>query len=95
VNQEATPLEEHILVVAERDSASRPGAFAPVYSERTIGAEDEVVTSEVLAAGRLRSSGGAILVLFRDLYEGGRYALLERVGPRRWLLRWTSVYTGC
>lgn len=95
VSQEARPLEEHILLVAERDSAAPRAAFAPVYSERTIGAEDEVVTSEVLAAVRVRASGSALVVLFRDLYEGGRYAVLERVGPRRWLLRWTSVYTGC
>ena len=95
VNQEARPLEEHILLVAERDSGAARGSFGPVYSERTIGAEDEVVTSEVLAAARVRTSGTAIVVLLRDLYEGGRYAVLERVGPRRWLLRWTSVYTGC
>ena len=95
VNQEARPLEEHILLVAERDSGVARGTFRPVYSERSIGADDEVVTSEVLAAARVRSGGEAIVVLYRDLYEGGRYALLERVAPRLWRLRWTSIYTGC
>ena len=95
VNQEARPLEEHILLVAERDSGAARRAWRPVYSERSIGADDEVVTSEVLAAARVRASGSPILVLYRDLYEGGRYAVLERVVPGRWRLRWTSIYTGC
>jgi hypothetical protein len=95
VNQEARPLEEHILLVAERDSGAARRAYRPVYSERSIGADDEVVTNEVLAAARVRATGSAIVVLYRDLYEGGRYAVLERVEPGRWRLRWTSVYTGC
>lgn len=95
VNQEANPLEEHILLVAERDTtAQQSERYRSVYSERTSGTEEGIETSEVLAAVRL---GGdrVLLVLGRQGLETAAYALLERFAPARWRVKWTSVHTGC
>lgn len=99
VNQEANPLEEHILLVAERDSAAgeRDAAtrYRTGYSERTSGTEETVETTEILAAITLRSPPRTALVLGRVGQESGAYSLLERAHDGRWRVRWTSVHTGC
>ena len=50
LNQEASPQEEHLLIVLERDTLPGPGGAAPpyiaAYSERVSGAEDDVESSE-------------------------------------------------
>ncbi|MFN2399608.1 MAG: hypothetical protein ABR543_13370 [Gemmatimonadaceae bacterium] len=99
VNQEANPLEEHILLVAERDSAAGQRDVATryrtVYFERTSGTEETVETTEILAAITLRSPPRTGLVLGRVGQESGAYSLLERSRDGRWRVRWTSVHTGC
>jgi hypothetical protein len=101
LNQEASPQEEHLLIVLERDTLPGPGGAAPpyiaAYSERVSGAEDDVESSEMLAAvllGRGPRQRAAI-VIGRDYGDGSSYTLLERVGPRRWRARWNSAYAGC
>lgn len=96
VNLEANPLEEHILLIAERDPRARAeaGRYRSVYSERASGTEEGIETSEVLAAVRLGGTRGA-LVLSRQGYESSAYSLLERTAPGQWRVRWTSVHTGC
>jgi hypothetical protein len=95
VNQEANPLEEQTLLVAERDSGATSGPYRLAYAERTSGREEDVVTPEVLAAVRFGGSGTPSLVVARDGSEGIAYAMLERVGPHRWRVRWSSAMTSC
>ena len=95
LNQEANPLEQHTLIVAERDSTHPDSTFRTVYHERTSGSEEKLETTEVLAAVRYSLSHRTALVLLRDGAESSAYALLERSERGTWRVRWTSVYTGC
>jgi len=101
LNQEASPQEEHLLIVLERDTLPGPGGATPpyiaTYSERTSGPEDDVESSEMLAAvllGHAPRQRPAIIIS-RDYGDGSSYTLLERVAPRRWRARWNSAYVGC
>ena len=93
VNQEANPQEEQTLLVAERDSGVTMGPYHLVYAERTHGLEETTVTPEVIAGVRI--AGRPTLVVARDGDEGVAYAMLERSGPGRWRIRWTSGRTRC
>jgi hypothetical protein len=93
LNQEANPQEEHIFVIAERDSVT--GKWVAAYSERVSGPEDDVESAEVLAAVRLGPRRLPTIVVSRDYGDGGAYTLIERVGPASWRVRWNSAYTGC
>jgi hypothetical protein len=95
VNQEADPQEEQTLLIAERDSGVTTGPYQLAYAERSSGKEEEVSTSEVVAAVRFSQSGQPSLVVARDGNEGLAYALLERSGPRRWSVKWTSGLAKC
>ena len=95
VAQEARPREERILVVAERDSAVPALPWVASYSERVSDNEETIEASDVLAAVALGPSRTPTLVIGREYGEGFAYALLERVGPKRWRLRWSSAYAGC
>jgi hypothetical protein len=93
VNQEAKPLGEQLLVVAERSTSG--GRYTPAYHERASGREETLETVEPLAAVRLGADRRPTLVMARDFYDGTAYSLLERVGAGRWRVRWTSAYRGC
>jgi len=95
VNQEADPQEEQTLLVAERDSGVTSGPYQLTYAERAFGKEDEVSTSEVVAAVRIGATGHPSLVVAREGNEGLAYAILERSGPRQWQVRWTSALAKC
>jgi len=95
VNQEASPLEEQTLLIAERDSGATGGPYKLAYSERTSGREEDVVTPEVLAGVRIGTATEPSLIVARDGNDGIAYALIERVGPRRWRVRWSSGMTSC
>jgi hypothetical protein len=95
VNEEANPREEHIFLIAERDSTHQPLAWVAAYSERESGAEDDLETNEVLATVRLGPGRTPTIVLSRDYGDGGVYSLIERAAPGQWRLRWSSAYTGC
>ncbi|MBA3670414.1 MAG: hypothetical protein H0W68_00125 [Gemmatimonadaceae bacterium] len=95
VNQEANPQEEQTLLIAERDSGVTTGAYTLAFAERTHGLEEQIATSEVIAAARLGGTSRTTLVVARDGENGVAYALLERVGVRRWRVRWTSRPTRC
>ena len=108
LNQEANPLQEHTLLIAEGDSAaeggtpvaldsvSTRGQLRTVYSERAAATEERIVTTEVLAAVALDEPGPprSALVLGRVGYDATAYALLERTASGTWHVRWTSA-TGC
>lgn len=95
LNLEANPLEEHTLLIAERDSADARATFRTVYSDRTSGTEERVASTEVLAAVSLGTPRRTMLVLARASDESLAYLLLERTGAGRWRVRWSSVPTGC
>jgi hypothetical protein len=95
VNQEADPKEEQTLLIAERDSGVTTGPYQLAYAERSSGKEEEVTTSEVVAAVRFGPSGPPSLVVARDGNEGLAYTLLERTGPKQWSIRWRSGLAKC
>jgi hypothetical protein len=95
VNQEADPQEEQTLVIAERDSGVTTGRYQLAYAERSFGKEEEVVSTELVAAVRLGTNGAPSLVVARDSDAGLAYELLERTGPRQWVARWTSGMAKC
>ncbi len=94
LNQEANPTQEHLFLLAERDSTSR-GRYELAYSERAAGGEETLESTELLAVGRLGPSRDVVLFLARYLGDGVVYAMLERMGGRRWRVRWSSPYVGC
>ena len=93
VNQEANPQEEQTFLIAERDSGVTAGPYQLVYAERTHGLEETTTMPEVIAGVRI--AGRPTLVVARDSDAGVAYTLIERTGPRRWRIRWTSVLTHC
>lgn len=95
LNQEASPLEQHTLLLAEQDSARADSPLHVVYHERSGGDEDSLETTDVLAAVRLPAPPHVALVLVRVGPETSAYALLERAAGGTWRVRWTSVHTGC
>jgi hypothetical protein len=93
LNQEAMPLEEHTFLIAEkRGSAQR---YDVVYTHRTSGTDESLVTLELLAAVRLPSPPRTALVLLREGSDTNAYSLLERNSRGTWRVKWTSVRTGC
>jgi hypothetical protein len=93
VNQEANPQEEQTLLIAERDSGVTSGPYQLAFAERTHGLEEQSTTPEVIAAVQL--GGRTTLVVARDSDAGVAYSMIERTGPRKWRVRWTSALTRC
>ncbi len=93
VNQEANPQEEQTMLIAERDSGVTSGPYQLVYAERVHGLEEQSTMPEVIAGVRI--AGRPTLIVARDGDAGVAYAMLERAGPRRWRIRWTSGLTRC
>lgn len=93
INEEANPREEHLLLIAEKESTS--SEYHTAYYSRSAGSEDEVRTSEILTAIRfVRTNRPAIVVSF-GYADGERTVLLERFGGSNWKLTWRSAYSGC
>lgn len=93
LNQEASQTQEHLLLVAERDSTARQYDLA--YVERSGGGEDSLESDELLAIGRIRGRDEPVALIARFVGDGVIYSLLERLPEGRWRLRWSSPYTGC
>ena len=90
---EANPLQEHIFLIAERDSSG--SRWRPAYFERTSGSEESVETTDALAAVELGAGRRPTVILERSGDAVRAFSILERTAPGRWRVRWTSVYTGC
>jgi hypothetical protein len=95
INQEATPLQEHTLIIAERRLKGDDTTFSKAYSERSYGPEETIESSDVLAAALLGGNRNAALILSRDYGDATAYGLLERGDDRRWRARWTSARRRC
>jgi len=94
VNQEANPRQERILLIAERDSGTALGRFVPSYSERRVGLEETLETTDPIAILLVGDDRHPTVVVTRDAGKGVSYALIERLG-RQWQRRWASMYAGC
>ena len=90
VNQEARPLEERTLIIAERDSSRRDERFNLAYFDRSQGAEETVESRDVLALARATADAQPMLVLGRDYGDGMAYALIQRDPSGRWREKWHS-----
>ena len=93
INQEATPLQERTLLVAERSLTD--STLTTVYSERSYGEEETVETREIIAAVLLGGSRNVAIVFSRDYGDAVAYALVERGDDGKWRLRWTSPRRRC
>ena len=93
INQEATPLREQTLVIAERSRAD--SALTMDYSERSYGNEETVESHDVLAAALLGATHTPALVISRDYGDAIAYGLVERGPDRRWRARWSSARRHC
>lgn len=95
LNQEASPLEQHTFIIAERAANTPDAAFRVAYHERAGGLEESIETTDVLAVVRLSAPSRLALVVLRDGQDTSAYAMIERQTDGTWRLRWTSVHTGC
>jgi hypothetical protein len=83
--QEASPLEQHTFVIAERALSS--DSLALRYSERSEGSEETAEHFEIL--GAVGRSAGTLLLIARDNTMGTRYEILERATNGTWRVRWS------
>jgi len=93
INQEATPLEEHTLLIAER--APGDSTFVTTYSERSYGDEETIESRDVLAGALIGDARTPALFLIRDYGDATAYGLIERGNDGRWHRRWTSSRRQC
>jgi hypothetical protein len=85
--QEATPLEEHTLLIAERATPGEP--FVGTHSVRSEGTEETADQFEVLAA--MRARGRTLLLVARDRAARTMYEILERTSTGQWRARWSRT----
>lgn len=93
INQEATPLQEQTLIIAER--TPNDTVWTTTYSERSIGNEETVESRDLLAVALLGPSRTPALILTRDDGEGTAYGLVERSSDGTWQPRWRSARRRC
>lgn len=93
IGQEAQPLEERTLLIAERDSGSTEYRLA--YHERSSGNEETVESRDILAAALLGQAREPLLFVGRDFGDRAAYSLIDRQASGQWRLRWTSARVRC
>jgi hypothetical protein len=93
INQEATPLQEHTFLIAER--RSNDSTLAAAYHERSYGAEETIESLDVLAAVALGTARQPALIVSRDFGDTNAFRILERMGPGRWRAAWSSPKRHC
>lgn len=91
--QEASPVQEVMLLVAEQDSLT--SRYRLAYVERASGTEETLESIDLLVAGYVTGRDQPVMFLVRDSGDGVTYSVLEREGPRQWHVRWNSPYAGC
>ena len=84
VPQEASPLQEHTLVVADRANAAEP--YRASYHLRSEGSEESVDHYEVLSA--VRAGDATFLLLAIERATQTVYQILERRRIGGWRERW-------
>ena len=93
INQEATPLVEHTLLIAEQKPNDT--TFTTTYSERRYGEEETIESSDVLAAVLIGDQKNPSIILARDYGNATSYTLLERGTDGVWRTRWSSSRRQC
>jgi hypothetical protein len=93
LNQEASPIHEHLLLVATRDTTT--GRLALTYSERDVGSEEAMESAELSFAGQIAGRSIDVLLVVRYVADGAVFSLLESTADGPWQVRWTSSYSGC
>ncbi|HYD52442.1 MAG TPA: hypothetical protein VEA99_07435, partial [Gemmatimonadaceae bacterium] len=93
VNQEDSPFEERTFMIAEREGEQ--GRWRVAHQERSTGTEDEVESAESLAPLAVGDPGRAMLLVVREHTDGLSYRLLQRTGPAKWRVQWTSAVGKC
>ena len=83
--QEASPLEEHTFLVAERRAGS--DSLVLTFSDRSEGTEETAEHYDLLSA----VAGGPTLLLLvaRDNVSGTKYQVLSRAANGSWRVQWT------
>lgn len=87
--QEATPIEEHIFLVAERPAAATEQRYSVAYSQRSEGTEETADHYDAL--GVLAGRESLFLILARDQDERSTYEILERTRTGVWRTRWART----
>lgn len=87
--QEATPLEEHSLIIAERAASARSEPSVVTYHQRSEGTEETADHFELLAA--IRGAETTFLLLAREQDAQTRYEILERTKVGGWRMRWSRM----
>ncbi len=87
VPQEAAPLEEHTLLIAER--ASPADRLEPAFHARSEGGEETTDRFEVLSA--IRGDSTIYLIVARDRAARTLYEVLERGSSGGWRVRWSRA----
>jgi hypothetical protein len=95
INQEATPLQEHTFLIAERDASSTDSTYAKVFSERSYGNEESIETRDVLAAIQLGTNRHPVVIISRDFGDSISFAFVERTDSGEWRARWASRRRHC
>jgi hypothetical protein len=91
LNQEAAPLEERTLIIAERTapvSRAKGEPLSVTHSQRSEGSEDAIEHFELLAA--IASGSSTLLILSRDQLSRTTYELLEHTDAG-WRTRWSRT----
>ena len=92
LNQEATPLEERTLIVAERPSnVAKNEPYTVGYSQRSAGTEDTAEHFDAIAA--LRGQQSPYLIVTRDQLARTTYDILARAPDGSWRVRWSRALT--
>ena len=84
--QEASPLEERTLLIAER-AAGKDSVFRVGFSQRSEGSEETAEHFELLSVIRLPAS--TLMLLARDQLSRTDYQLMERKPAGGWRVRWS------
>ena len=87
--QEASPLEEHLLIIGERPRSPDDAPWTIAYNQRSEGTEDSAEHFTILAA--VRGSDRTLLLLARDQLERTKYEILERAPNGSWRSRWSRT----
>lgn len=83
--QEAAPLEEHTLIIAERARADT--SYAVAFSQLSQGSEETAQYFDVISV--VRAGERTLLLLARDATSRTEYQILERSASGAWRVRWT------
>jgi hypothetical protein len=94
LNQEASPEQERLVLIVERDSLTAPVEDNRLaFGERLAGTEETLEATELLAVLTVR--GRPALLLERAIGDGVIYTMIARTGSGAWRPRWRSPYAGC